>query len=184
MSTTKYLEPAEKGKDLPNMQGSENEALPESQVPSQKSKSTHTKDTKGNAAEIAIKNIKEPLAQLEQTVQELPPSTTIPPALFALSSFPPDELIALITSGVRRAEKIRELCELLRTLVCMGEYQLGSDDHRQFMESLDVICGGKVESTTKLNTPKAPIEFKDAVGRKFSFPWHLCKTWKVCCRLS
>lgn len=25
---------------------------------------------------------------------------------------------------------------------------------------------------------KAPIKFKDAVGRKFSFPWHLCKTWK------
>jgi hypothetical protein len=27
---------------------------------------------------------------------------------------------------------------------------------------------------------KAPIKFKDAVGRKFSFPWHLCKSWKVC----
>jgi hypothetical protein len=26
---------------------------------------------------------------------------------------------------------------------------------------------------------KSPIKFKDAVGRKFSFPWHLCKTWKV-----
>ncbi|KAL9085504.1 MAG: hypothetical protein Q9165_007549 [Trypethelium subeluteriae] len=24
-----------------------------------------------------------------------------------------------------------------------------------------------------------PIKFKDAVGRKFSFPFHLCKTWKV-----
>lgn len=23
-----------------------------------------------------------------------------------------------------------------------------------------------------------PIKFKDAVGRKFSFPWHLCKSWK------
>ncbi|KAF2441450.1 hypothetical protein P171DRAFT_336830, partial [Karstenula rhodostoma CBS 690.94] len=22
------------------------------------------------------------------------------------------------------------------------------------------------------------IKFKDAVGRKFSFPWHLCRTWK------
>ncbi|KAJ4370786.1 hypothetical protein N0V83_005308 [Neocucurbitaria cava] len=30
------------------------------------------------------------------------------------------------------------------------------------------------------DAPKAPIKFKDAVGRKFSFPWHLCKTWKVC----
>jgi hypothetical protein len=26
---------------------------------------------------------------------------------------------------------------------------------------------------------KAPIRFKDALGRKFSFPWHICKTWKV-----
>ncbi|KAK8256357.1 hypothetical protein IWZ00DRAFT_159766 [Phyllosticta capitalensis] len=25
---------------------------------------------------------------------------------------------------------------------------------------------------------KPPIKFKDAVGRKFSFPWHLCNTWK------
>ncbi|KAK5113922.1 hypothetical protein LTR85_010455 [Meristemomyces frigidus] len=25
---------------------------------------------------------------------------------------------------------------------------------------------------------KAPIKFKDAVGRKFSFPFHLCKSWK------
>ena len=28
------------------------------------------------------------------------------------------------------------------------------------------------------DAPKPPIKFKDAVGRKFSFPWHLCKTWK------
>ncbi|KAH6678037.1 hypothetical protein B0J14DRAFT_474347 [Halenospora varia] len=25
--------------------------------------------------------------------------------------------------------------------------------------------------------PKKPIKFKDAVGRKFSFPFHLCATW-------
>ncbi|KAK8207025.1 hypothetical protein IWZ01DRAFT_508952 [Phyllosticta capitalensis] len=25
---------------------------------------------------------------------------------------------------------------------------------------------------------KPPIKFKDAVGRKFSFPWHLCNNWK------
>lgn len=24
-----------------------------------------------------------------------------------------------------------------------------------------------------------PIKFKDAIGRKFSFPFHLCKTWEV-----
>jgi hypothetical protein len=40
------------------------------------------------------------------------------------------------------------------------------------------------ESEAKLLRPsedrlQPPIRFKDAVGRKFSFPWHLCKTWKV-----
>ncbi|KAK4499965.1 hypothetical protein PRZ48_008151 [Zasmidium cellare] len=28
------------------------------------------------------------------------------------------------------------------------------------------------------DSAKAPIKFKDAVGRKFSFPWIHCKTWK------
>lgn len=27
---------------------------------------------------------------------------------------------------------------------------------------------------------KKPIKFKDAVGRKFNFPFHLCATWQVC----
>ena len=31
----------------------------------------------------------------------------------------------------------------------------------------------------KKEEKKKPIKFKDAVGRKFSFPYHLCKTWKV-----
>ncbi|KAL1592702.1 hypothetical protein SLS60_011118 [Paraconiothyrium brasiliense] len=28
------------------------------------------------------------------------------------------------------------------------------------------------------DAPKPPIKFMDAVGRRFSFPWHHCKTWK------
>jgi hypothetical protein len=28
------------------------------------------------------------------------------------------------------------------------------------------------------DTEKAPINFKDAVGRKFTFPWSVCKNWK------
>ncbi|XXH01223.1 hypothetical protein Hte_007577 [Hypoxylon texense] len=37
----------------------------------------------------------------------------------------------------------------------------------------------KAEELLKKNQGKdqAPIRFKDAVGRKFSFPFHLCKTW-------
>ncbi|KAJ9645171.1 hypothetical protein H2199_003176 [Coniosporium tulheliwenetii] len=33
-------------------------------------------------------------------------------------------------------------------------------------------------SKPKPDEAKKPIRFKDAVGRKFSFPWHLCKTWR------
>jgi hypothetical protein len=41
----------------------------------------------------------------------------------------------------------------------------------------------ELEEAVAKNAPipdmeKKPIKFKDAVGRKFSFPWHLCKTWK------
>ena len=41
----------------------------------------------------------------------------------------------------------------------------------------------ELEETVERNKPtpdslQAPIKFKDAVGRRFSFPWHLCKTWK------
>ena len=25
-----------------------------------------------------------------------------------------------------------------------------------------------------------PIRFKDAIGRKFKYPFHMCNTWKVC----
>ena len=40
----------------------------------------------------------------------------------------------------------------------------------------------KAEEALKKNQgkDKAPIRFKDAVGRKFSFPFHLCQTWQVC----
>ncbi|CAF3458035.1 unnamed protein product, partial [Fusarium graminearum] len=35
----------------------------------------------------------------------------------------------------------------------------------------------KLEESNK-TAEKAPIRFKDAVGRKFSFPFHLCATWQ------
>ncbi|KAI9700583.1 MAG: hypothetical protein M1820_006737 [Bogoriella megaspora] len=36
----------------------------------------------------------------------------------------------------------------------------------------------KVAEAATKPVPQPPIKFKDAVGRKFSFPFHLCKTWK------
>lgn len=41
----------------------------------------------------------------------------------------------------------------------------------------------KIEEETKAKiadaAEQAPIKLKDAVGRKFSFPFHLCSTWQV-----
>ena len=50
------------------------------------------------------------------------------------------------------------------------------------VEELEKSRKAAEEEAAKLkpsDAPKAPIKFKDAVGRKFSFPWHICKTWKV-----
>jgi hypothetical protein len=49
-------------------------------------------------------------------------------------------------------------------------------------EELEKAKKAAEEEAAKLkpsDAPKAPVKFKDAVGRKFSFPWALCKTWKV-----
>jgi hypothetical protein len=37
----------------------------------------------------------------------------------------------------------------------------------------------KFNLATEPDDKKKPIKFKDAVGRKFSFPFHLCSTWAV-----
>ena len=39
----------------------------------------------------------------------------------------------------------------------------------------------KEEEAAK-NVKKKPLKFRDAVGRKFSFPFELCNTWEVCSR--
>lgn len=48
----------------------------------------------------------------------------------------------------------------------------------------EAVANAKAEATAAATKPstekKKPIKFKDAVGRKFSFPFHLCSTWVVC----
>ncbi|KAK5119969.1 hypothetical protein LTR85_007045 [Meristemomyces frigidus] len=50
----------------------------------------------------------------------------------------------------------------------------GIDDMRASIR--DMVKQELAGTTT--SEVKAPISFKDAVGRKFGFPWHLAKTWK------
>lgn len=54
---------------------------------------------------------------------------------------------------------------------------------KEAKESIDKAEKEAKESIDKALAPKddkrKPIKFKDAVGRKFSFPFHLCATWAV-----
>lgn len=127
---------------------------------------------------VPEKSIREPdpshEGNREQSSVYSPSSTMFSPYSFSL-----DELRSMILDQASRAEKIKELSALLRILVLMGKYQLDKTDHDRFVKLLDANCGER-ESWPKLNFPKPPIKFKDAVGRKFSFPWDICKTWEVC----
>jgi len=38
----------------------------------------------------------------------------------------------------------------------------------------------KEEEEAKKKIKKKPLKFRDAVGRKFSFPFEYCDTWEVC----
>ena len=93
---------------------------------------------------------------------------------FSLSTFSPVELRLLITDPTRRSVRIREIAELMRTLISMGDHQLDIDNPKEFILLLDQIC-----AEPHNDHDKQLIRFKDAVGRKFSFPWHVRKTWKV-----
>jgi hypothetical protein len=93
--------------------------------------------------------------------------------LFSLSAFSHTELMALVQDTPTGTARIKEVSKLLRTLVMFGECQLEAYDRQSFLHTLNFICG-----QTKKG-PLPPIKYKDAVGRKFSFPWHLCKSWKV-----
>ncbi|WEW60120.1 hypothetical protein PRK78_005605 [Emydomyces testavorans] len=49
-------------------------------------------------------------------------------------------------------------------------------------EAAIAVAEAAAAATAAANKPppekKKPVKFKDAVGRKFSFPFHLCKTWQ------
>jgi hypothetical protein len=73
-----------------------------------------------------------------------------------------------------------------------GEYfrrKLAELDAVQSLAKLRMLQGHPSESSPPLgslpaarsvfNERKKPIKFKDAVGRKFSFPFEMCCTWQV-----
>ncbi|PZD04300.1 TolA, Membrane protein colicin uptake [Pyrenophora tritici-repentis] len=61
------------------------------------------------------------------------------------------------------------------------EHEKAMADAKAAAEELEKAKKAAEEEAAALkpsDAPKAPIKFKDAVGRKFSFPWNLCNTWK------
>ena len=69
-----------------------------------------------------------------------------------------------------------------------GRYDLLGPDGGIVLQSLWeslVSTGWQVtmklwEPTATGNNSKLPIRFKDAIGRKYGFPFHKCATWEVC----
>lgn len=63
-----------------------------------------------------------------------------------------------------KEEADKELAELKK------KHKEAEDEKKKFEEEAKAL---------KPKAPPAPIKFKDAVGRKFSFPFDICKTWKA-----
>jgi hypothetical protein len=93
-----------------------------------------------------------------------------------MSTYTQEELVSIILDPSKRADCVKQISKLLKAFLLMGEPRLLPSERKHLLKLLETLC-------TKPTQPDMqtipPIKFKDAVGRKFSFPWHLCKTWKV-----
>lgn len=94
------------------------------------------------------------------------------------------------------AEEVRKLREMIeqqdeeraaREATVKAEIEARQLKAEQEQEALKAgeksLVDVEAETAATKNKPhrdidQPPVLFKDAVGRKFSFPWHLCKTWK------
>lgn len=89
----------------------------------------------------------------------------------------------------RKAQKLKSDAEKLEKLekliLAQKEERVKSEEAieaaklaHEVLEKAKKAAEEEAEKLRPSDVPKPPIRFKDAVGRKFSFPWHLCKTWK------
>ena len=75
----------------------------------------------------------------------------------------------------------------LSLLEILGQAEEEDNKARQAAQDARDLLESKRRAEEKSAKLKCPTEeklriitFKDAIGRKFSFPFHMCKTWKVC----
>jgi hypothetical protein len=91
------------------------------------------------------------------------------------------------------AKKVRQAIEITKLDAEKEAAKKASEEIEEYEKKLEeaekmiadlLVAKKKFEDEAKALRPKddmlkPPIRFKDAVGRKFSYPWHICKTWKV-----
>lgn len=94
-----------------------------------------------------------------------------------------------------KAKEVKQAAELAKLEAEKEAAKKAAEEKEKHEKELDEIkkkaaeheaAKKKFEEEAKKLRPgddmlKPPIRFKDAVGRKFSFPWHICKDWKVSC---
>lgn len=51
-------------------------------------------------------------------------------------------------------------------------------EHEAYTKKVQEETKAKLEEAARSNADKAPIKFKDALGRKFNFPFHICCRWQ------
>lgn len=83
----------------------------------------------------------------------------------------------LVADAAAKAKAEAEIESIKNTKALLAEHKLEMEKQKATAEKYK-----KEAETTKKDedSKKGAIKFKDGVGRKFTFPYRSCKTWKVC----
>ncbi|KAB8300555.1 hypothetical protein EYC80_000714 [Monilinia laxa] len=85
------------------------------------------------------------------------------------------------SSGSSTAESIRTNSDKFVSKLEQVIQHLESTQEDRLIERLEVVFSRQMERDLRLSSSKRdarkPIKLKDAVGRRFNFPYHRCETW-------
>lgn len=84
----------------------------------------------------------------------------------------------LVANAAARAKEDAEAEADKRTRILIAEHEVEMEKQKAAADKYKKEAeANKKDDDSK----KAPIKFKDGVGRKFIFPYKICKTWQVSC---
>ena len=96
--------------------------------------------------------------------------------------------ILLVLGSSERPRRLGSSTDSVRTVSSLASRldKPASKDNVKILQAEVTAMAAELESLRATNfdhavgadAQMAPIRFKDAVGRKFNFPWDICKTWK------